>query len=124
LTGEKGADGYCVAILYNAKKLAPFNTVTFKFTEQPQSLVIPESSPSFGSIALVTFKCWGAGGAGGKFTDLVNTTNYEISQGGGAAFAQVTVNTKAGWLNIIIITILLLLLLLLLLYFQKVIYLK
>lgn len=95
LTGEKGADGYCVAILYNPKKLAPFNTMTFQFTGMSELLVIPESSPTYGSVALVTFKCWGAGGAGGKITDLVNTA-YDISQGGGAAFAQVTVNTKAG----------------------------
>ena len=96
LTGGKGSDGYCTAILYNPKKLAPFTTVSFEYVGMPQSLVIPDSSPSYGSIALVTFKCWGGGGAGGKITDLVNTTNYEISQGGGAAFAQITVNTRAG----------------------------
>ena len=96
LTGEKGANGYCVAMLYNPKKLAPFTTITFSFTGKPESLVIPESSPTYGSISLVTFKCWGAGGAGGKVTDLVSTTNYEISLGGGAAFAQVTVNIKEG----------------------------
>lgn len=96
LTGAAGSDGYCVAILYNPKKMAPFTTATFQYTGKTQYLVIPDSTPSYGSIALVTFKCWGAGGAGGKITDLANITDHEIAQGGGAAFAQVTINTKSG----------------------------
>ena len=47
---------------------------------------------------ILTFKCWGAGGGGGKLSDLTSLADSTVlSQGGGGAFAQVSLSLNLGF---------------------------
>ena len=103
---RSGADGHCVVITYNALLQQAFHTLMFYYVgPKRQTYTVPENDITFGTINQLTIKCWGAGGGGGKLTDLVsnmtlhNSTYRDLSlmsSGGGGAFAQMTLPVNPG----------------------------
>ena len=100
LSGLSGGNGYCVAILYNPRNQVSFDTRYFHYCGTAQSFAIGSGSAEKGTAALVTFKCWGAGGGGGKRSDLSHGQDSAyndlrlLSFGGGGAFAQITLHVQ------------------------------
>lgn len=103
---HRGSDGHCVIITYNALLQQAFHTLMFYYAgHKEQKYTVPENDITFGTINQLTMKCWGAGGGGGKLTDLVsnmtlhNSTYRDLSLlsiGGGGAFAQMTLPVNPG----------------------------
>lgn len=114
-SGEDGGPGYCIVSLHSSRLPQPFQAQEYLFSGGSgswQQLAIPAATPSEGGIDWVSFKCWGAGGGGGKITDLVsfssgndtfgsNTTSTLpdpslFSIGGGGGFAEISVAVQGG----------------------------
>jgi hypothetical protein len=105
-SGQDGTTGYCVFVLYNNRKLDGYRAVTFLYTGSEQFFTVPPPTPTDGTITYVTIKCWGAGGGGGKLTDLraadedTNSSKLHLERfysfGGGGAFAQLSVHVEPG----------------------------
>jgi subtilisin-like proprotein convertase family protein len=95
-SGQSGGNGFCSAVSYNPRKSQPTENFRFYYNNAEQTFVVPPATPLDGTIQIMTFKLWGGGGGGGKIADLDANANTELSQGGGGAFAQISVLVQPG----------------------------
>jgi hypothetical protein len=97
VSGQPGGNGFCAVITYNARKSQPTENFRWYYTGSKQTFTVPAASPEYGTVDILTVKCWGGGGGGGKVSDLTSglyTDTTELSKGGGGAFAQISVHVE------------------------------
>jgi hypothetical protein len=100
-SGVSGSNGECVVISFSPKRDQAYVTDFYFFEGKVVQHFVPVIESHRSQILRLTIKCWGGGGGGGQLSNYENLVEgvegaEKLSQGGGGAFAQISLDVYPG----------------------------
>jgi len=100
-SGVSGSDGQCVVLSFSPKRDEAYKTDFYFFESKVVQHYVPVIESHRSQVTRLTIKCWGGGGGGGELSNYENILEgmegrEKLSQGGGGAFAQITLDVLPG----------------------------
>jgi hypothetical protein len=100
-SGIAGSDGQCVVISFSPKRDQAYTTDFYFYEGKVVQHYVPVIESHRSQITRLTIKCWGGGGGGGQLSNYENILDdmegrEKLAQGGGGAFAQITLDVLPG----------------------------